>query len=98
MSALPEAAGDTSSHENLKSSERRSNTLSAVSPPAQKPETIGDFIGLVNDVAVKVLNGEIEIDQARTFASLARVVSQSMSTRVQARRFLPSSSDVLELK
>lgn len=90
---LVEAAAGQS-QQTSRHSEGRSNGLNAHS----QPQTIGDFIALVNEVAVGVLNNEIPIDQARTFAALARVVSQSMSTRVQAMRFLPNEQGVLELK
>lgn len=41
-----------------------------------------------NDVATKVLNGEIDADTARLYSSVARTVVQSMSIEVARARFL----------
>lgn len=65
--------------------------------PFQRPKNLVEFAALTNEIATRVLNNEISIDQARVFAALARVVSQSVSIRVQAARFLPGRNDVLEL-
>jgi hypothetical protein len=58
------------------------------------PQTVREFAGQVNSVATSVLNEEIDIDQARTYASLARVISQTVSAEVTRARFLKQEPDL----
>lgn len=47
-----------------------------------------EFAAQANMVATDLLNGEIDIDSARTYSSLARGVAQMMSINVTRARFL----------
>ena len=49
-----------------------------------------DFAAQANRVATMVLNGEMDLDVARTYSSLARTVAQAMSTEVSRARFVQS--------
>lgn len=62
--------------------------LSSLSKPWRKPKTIREFAAQANAIATMVLNGEIDIETARNYASLARVVSQTASIEVTRARFL----------
>lgn len=54
----------------------------------QKPNNIKEFAAQANKVATMVLNGEIDLESARLFASLGRVVTQATSLEVTRGRFL----------
>jgi hypothetical protein len=41
-----------------------------------------EFAAQANAVATLLLNGEIDVDTARTYSSVARTVAQAMSTEV----------------
>lgn len=58
------------------------------------PQTVREFAGQVNSVATSVLNEEMDIDQARVYASLARVISQTVSAEVTRARFLKQEPDL----
>jgi hypothetical protein len=53
-----------------------------------KPVDIRQFAAQANDVATKFLNGEIDIEAARTYASIARVVVQAASSETTRARFV----------
>lgn len=46
------------------------------------------FAAQANRVATMVLNGEIDLEVARTYSSMARTVAQAMSTEVSRARFV----------
>jgi hypothetical protein len=58
------------------------------------PGTVREFASQVNSVATSVLNGQMDIDEARTYASLARVISQTVSAEVTRARFLKQEPDL----
>jgi hypothetical protein len=53
-----------------------------------------DFAAQATDVCTRLLNGEIEVEKARAYASLARVVSQTLSAQVTRARFLKQAPDL----
>ena len=62
--------------------------------PWRKPRTVREFAAQANEVATKILNGEIDMEVARSYASLARVVAQSASVEVTRARFLKREPDL----
>lgn len=65
----------------------------------RKPRNIREFAAQTNDIATQVLNGEIDMETARLFASLGRVVAQAASLEIARGRFLKSEPDLsLEIK
>ena len=52
----------------------------------QKPRTVQEFTAQVNDVATLILNGKIDLEQARAYSSLVRTVTQAMSVELGAAR------------
>lgn len=48
----------------------------------------------MNNVATLVLNEEIDLDLARAYAALARVLSQTVSVEVSRARFLRTEPDL----
>jgi hypothetical protein len=63
-----------------------------------RPVNAQAFAAQANDVCTRLLNGEIEQKLAQTYASLARVVSQTLSAQVTKARFLKEAPDLsLEL-
>ena len=59
-----------------------------------KPKNVRGFAAQANDVATRVLNGEIDLDIARTYSSVARTIAQSMSIEVTRARFLKELPDL----
>lgn len=60
----------------------------------RKPKTIKEFASQANAIATMILNGEIDMDKARNYASLARVVAQATSIEVTRARFLKEEPDL----
>lgn len=58
------------------------------------PDDLLAFAAQANDVTTRFLNGEIDIDTARTYASLGRVVVQAVSSQVTKDRFLQREPDL----
>ena len=58
------------------------------------PGTVREFASQVNSVATSVLNDEIDMDNAKIYASLARVISQTVSAEVTRARFLRQEPDL----
>lgn len=58
------------------------------------PKNVREFTSQVNAVATKVLNGELDTDTARIYASLTRVLAQSLSVEVTKARFLKTAPDM----
>ena len=67
---------------------------SGSTPRWKQPRTVREFASQVNAVASRVLNGEIDLDVARTFSGLARVVAQSVSSEVTRSRFAKQTPDM----
>lgn len=60
----------------------------------RQPRNAREFAAQANEVATMILNGEMNIDDARAYASVARVVAQSMSSSVTQARFLKEAPDL----
>lgn len=60
----------------------------------RKPTNVTEFAAQVNEVATKVLNGDIDLESARIYSGLARVVAQSVSVQVTRARFLKEVPDL----
>lgn len=82
-----------------KTTESASDNESLTSRPSAKPSTalkrrwkrprnVREFAAQANAVATMLLNGDLDIDTARTYSSLARGVAQMMSINVTRARFL----------
>lgn len=71
-----------------RSSDEPSRPLSRPAPVKvwEIPGDMAAFTAQANQVAVAILNEEIGIDKARVYASIARVVSQTLATQVAAAR------------
>jgi hypothetical protein len=59
-----------------------------------KPKNVKEFAAQANEIATLVLNGEIDMETARGYASLARVVTQSVSIEVNRARLLKREPDL----
>lgn len=68
---------------------------SASKEPWKRPRNVREFAAQTNKVATDLLNGEMNLDVARTYSSLARGVAQMMSIEVTRARFL-KTEPVLE--
>ena len=68
---------------------------SGSTPRWKKPRNVREFAAQANAVATNLLNGEMNLDVARTYSSLARGVAQMMSIEVTRARFL-KTEPVLE--
>lgn len=79
-------------------SRKKSTTSGGQSRQSKKrwhtPEDVRQFAAQANKVATMILNGEIDIETARAYSSLARVVSQSASIQVTKARFLKEEPDL----
>jgi hypothetical protein len=78
---------------------QRSSTRSATRPKNSKehwkqPKTIMQFAQQVNAVCSRVLNGEIDMEVAKTYSAMARVVTQAANIEVARARL---SKDLPEL-
>ena len=51
-----------------------------------QPKTVRQFTSQVNAVATKLLNGEIDLDQAKAYSALARTIAQTVTAEVQRAR------------
>ena len=60
----------------------------------RQAQTVMEFTSQVNAVANKVLNGEIDLDTARTFSALARVVASGVNAEVSRSRFLKAAPEL----
>ena len=56
----------------------------------RSPRSAMEFAAQANAVATMVLNGDIELETARTYSAVARTVAQAMSTEVSRARFVQS--------
>ena len=56
----------------------------------RSPRSAMEFAAQANAVATMVLNGDIDLDKARTYSAVARTVAQAMSTEVSRARFVQS--------
>jgi hypothetical protein len=54
-----------------------------------------EFAAQANAVATLLLNGEIDVDVARTYSAVARTVAQAMSTEVSRARFVQSEPSLV---
>lgn len=63
-------------------------------PRWSTPTNIRDFAAQANRVATQVLNGTIDLELARTYATIARVVAQSASIEVAKARFAKEMPDL----
>lgn len=54
----------------------------------KQPRNAREFAAQANAVATMVLNGEMNLDAARTYSSVARTVAQALSSEVSRSRFL----------
>jgi hypothetical protein len=59
-----------------------------------RPKTVREFAAQANSIATMILNGEIDMEVAKGYASLARVVAQSASIEVTRARFLKQEPDL----
>lgn len=53
---------------------------------SKTPSSVAEFTAQVNEVATRLLNGEMDLELARAYSSLVRTVAQSLSTEVAAAR------------
>lgn len=56
--------------------------------PWRKPRDAKTFAAQANEVATMILNGEIDLDVARTYSGVARTMAQVLSAEVYRARFL----------
>ena len=56
----------------------------------RSPRSAMEFAAQANAVATMVLNGDLDLETARTYSAVARTVAQAMSTEVSRARFIQS--------
>jgi hypothetical protein len=77
---------------------RTSNPSEPPSTPSmrqwRKPKDAAAFAAQANRVATMILNGEIDLDTARTYSGVARTMAQVLSAEVYRARFLQQAPDL----
>lgn len=53
-----------------------------------------EFASQANEVANRILNGEIDLDTARAYSAVARTVAQAVTSEVVRARFLKAMPDL----
>lgn len=89
---------DSGASERTSTSQQQSTNCVAPSsdskPHWHKPTTIKEFAAQANEIATLVLNEAIDMEKAKTYAGLARIVVQSASIEVARSRFNKSEPDL----
>lgn len=62
--------------------------------PYRLPKTVREFAALANVVATGVLNGQVDLEVARTYSSIARTVAQAITAETTRARFLKTEPDL----
>lgn len=62
--------------------------------PWRQPTNIKQLAAQANNIATKVLNGGIDLETAKLYVSLARVVAHATSLEVTRGRFLKEMPDL----
>jgi hypothetical protein len=60
----------------------------------QTPKNVKGLASQANMVATLVLNGEIDIDTARSYSAIIRTVAQAVTNETNKSRFLKSMPDL----
>jgi hypothetical protein len=60
----------------------------------RRPKDAAAFAAQANRVATMILNGEIDLDMARTYSGVARTMAQVLSAEVYRARFLQQAPDL----
>lgn len=95
MAMPPDAAAGSGSTSTSRQTSSSSGEPSSGSKSAwHKPRTVREFAAQANQVATMILNGQIDMDVAKGYATLARVVAQSASIEVTRARFLKREPDL----
>jgi len=58
------------------------------SKPWKPPRDARAFAAQANQIATMILNGEIDLEVARTYSAVARTAAQMLTAEVQRARFL----------
>lgn len=79
-------------------STQTSRQLSGPSKPSSKPwrapRNVREFAAQASLVGTKILNGEIDLETARAYSSVARTVAQSVSSETVRARMLKQAPDL----
>ena len=60
----------------------------------ETPKDVWGFASQTNKIATMILNEEIDIEKARTFAALARTISQAATNKVNIARLTKEAPDL----
>ena len=60
----------------------------------RRPKDAAGFAAQANRVATMILNGELDLDTARTYSGVARTMAQVLSAEVYRARFLQQAPDL----
>jgi hypothetical protein len=60
----------------------------------RRPKDAAAFAAQANSVATMILNGELDLDTARTYSGVARTMAQVLSAEVYRARFLQQAPDL----
>jgi len=66
-------------------------------PPSLKwkqPKTVKEFASQASVVCTRLLNGEMDLEVARAYSGIARIVAQAVSSEVTKSRFLSQKPDL----
>lgn len=92
------AAGSTTGSRELGSASLTSKPSDMPSPVSTRrysaPTTVRAFASQVNRIATAVLNGEVDLETARTYSSLARTVAQAVTAETTRARFIQKEPDL----
>lgn len=93
-----ESTGTSDSAESTSSSRKTSKTSGARTSSSSKhwrqPTDARELAAQTNMVATMLLNNEIDVDTARTYAALSRVIAQVLSVTVTRARFVKTEPDL----
>lgn len=68
--------------------------LSGLKEYWRTPVNVKEVAEQANIVATKVLNGEIDMDKARAYSAIVRVISQAMTLEMNRSRLLKQAADL----
>lgn len=101
ISGATTPSGLSGSTDGVNESAGVSRTSKPFEPPStpstrrwRRPKDAAAFAAQANRVATMILNGELDLDTARTYSGVARTMAQVLSAEVYRSRFLQQAPDL----
>jgi hypothetical protein len=99
--ATPSSAATGSTPGAGEPAERRQPTSSTSDAPSptlrrrwREPSTLKEFASQARSVATMLLNGEIDLDTARSYSGIARTIAQAAAQETMKARLLQAEPDL----